>query len=60
MKAQESLSHDLLTNKVLHEMDKEAWREAIKSVVIIDNCLLQPVNEVVDHLTDFVCDKFGV
>ena len=41
-------------------MDKQDWREVIKSVVTIDNGLLQPMHEVVDHLMDFVCDKFGV
>ncbi|OKL58940.1 hypothetical protein UA08_05639 [Talaromyces atroroseus] len=60
MKAQGSRSHELLSNNILHEMDKEDWRQVIKSIVAIDNGLLQPMHEVADHLTDFVCDKFGV
>lgn len=41
-------------------MDRSDWREAMKSVVAIDNGLLQPMEDVVGHLTDFVTDKFGV
>lgn len=63
MQKQERHSAASLTNKPLHEMDEQSWRTIADSVVAIasDSPEQQrPADEVVDDLTAFICEKFGV
>ncbi|CRG85342.1 lipoate-protein ligase A [Talaromyces islandicus] len=57
---QESQSQQLLDGKNLHEMDRQAWNGVLQTVVSIDDGLLEPTEQVIEALTDFVCHKFGV
>lgn len=46
-------------------MDEQSWRTILDSVVAIDSDgsegqLQRPKDEVVDDLTAFICEKFGV
>ncbi|EEA27817.1 hypothetical protein TMatcc_003893 [Talaromyces marneffei ATCC 18224] len=59
---QQRHSSEKLINKTLHEMDEQSWRAMVDSVVAID-CDGQEqrlVDAVVDDLTAFICEKFGV
>ncbi|EED23834.1 lipoyltransferase and lipoate-protein ligase, putative [Talaromyces stipitatus ATCC 10500] len=57
-------SSEILADRTLHEIDAQAWRQIIDSIVGIDydgqQQQQQPMEEVVDHLTEFLCEKFGV
>ncbi|KAF4943061.1 hypothetical protein F66182_18871, partial [Fusarium sp. NRRL 66182] len=60
---QERHSAASLTNKILHEMDEQSWRTIADSVVAIASDgqeQQRPADEVVDDLTAFICEKFGV
>ncbi|PCH05094.1 Biotin/lipoate A/B protein ligase [Penicillium occitanis (nom. inval.)] len=65
MQVQQRHSAELLTNKILHEMDEQSWRAIVDSVVAIDSDgpggqQQRPKDEVVDDLASFICEKFGV
>lgn len=63
MQEQERHSAASLTNKILHEMDEQSWRTIADSVVAIASDgqeQQRPADEVVDDLTAFICEKFGV
>jgi lipoate-protein ligase A len=60
---QERHSAELLVNRTLHEMNEQSWRTIVDSVVAIDNDgpeQQRPADDVVDDLTAFICEKFGV
>jgi lipoate-protein ligase A len=57
---QETQSQQLLHGKNLHEMDRLGWNSVVRAVVSIDDGLLEPTEQVIEALTDFVCHKFGV
>ncbi|KAH8697161.1 hypothetical protein BGW36DRAFT_378087 [Talaromyces proteolyticus] len=57
---QETRSQEYLCHKLLHEMDRQSWNEAIRAISSFDDGLLQPTEEVSDALAEFLCDKFGV
>lgn len=64
MKEQQRHSADLLTNKILHEMDEQSWRAIVDAIVAIESDgpeqQQRPADEVVDDLAAFICEKFGV
>lgn len=65
VQAQKSVSSNILANKHLHELDKRAWREAVESILAIEDDgdlheQQRSMAEVADHLTEFICEKFGV
>jgi hypothetical protein len=41
-------------------MDRQAWNDVLQTVVSIDDGLLEPTEQVVEVVTDFVCHKFGI
>lgn len=41
-------------------MDRQVWHDILQTVVSIDDGLLEPTEQVVEALSDFVCRNFGI
>lgn len=55
----------MLNGKVLHEMSRRDWEEALRDIVAVDSSHLGDLlgdlrDRLVTDLTGFICSKFGV